>query len=61
MPTITGHAGLAGNTSRDDNDLSALQSLGESGGSLVIANDLFVHQQNVVYGLEYRIVPRSWC
>jgi hypothetical protein len=30
MLTITGHAGLAGNTSGDDNDLSTLEGVGET-------------------------------
>jgi hypothetical protein len=30
MLTITGHAGLAGNTSGDDNDLSALEGVCEA-------------------------------
>lgn len=43
LRTITGHAGLAGNTSGDDNDLRALQGLGELGGSGIVAADL-VHK-----------------
>jgi hypothetical protein len=30
LRTITGHAGLAGNTSGDDNDLGALEGIGEA-------------------------------
>jgi hypothetical protein len=30
MRTITGHAGLAGDTSGDDNDLSTLEGIGET-------------------------------
>jgi hypothetical protein len=30
MRTITGHAGLAGNTSGDDYDLSTLEGIGET-------------------------------
>jgi hypothetical protein len=37
---VTGHAGLAGDTSGDDNDLSALEGLGETGGSGIVAADL---------------------
>jgi hypothetical protein len=47
VPTITGHAGLAGNTSGDDNDLSALEGLGEAGGSGLVADDLLVYQRTV--------------
>jgi hypothetical protein len=38
--TITGHSGLAGNTSGDNDDLSALEGLGELGGSGIVAADL---------------------
>jgi hypothetical protein len=37
---VTGHAGLAGDTSGDDNNLSALEGLGETGGSGIVAADL---------------------
>lgn len=37
---VAGHAGLAGNTSGDDNDLGALEGLGEAGGSGIVALDL---------------------
>jgi hypothetical protein len=37
---VTGHAGLAGDTSGDDNDLSALEGLGKTGGSGIVAADL---------------------
>lgn len=30
LPTITGHAGLAGDTGGDDDNLSALESLGKT-------------------------------
>ena len=38
--TVTGHAGLAGNTSGNEHDLGALEGLGEARGSGVIATDL---------------------
>ena len=41
MLTITGHAGLAGNTSGDENNLSALEGVGETGGGGIVASDLF--------------------
>lgn len=44
MPTVTGHAWLAGDTSWDDNDLSALQASSEALGSGLIAGDLFIVQ-----------------
>ena len=37
---ITGHAGLARDTSGDDNDLSALERLGKTGRSSFMAADL---------------------
>jgi hypothetical protein len=42
--TITGHAGLAGNTSGDDDNLSALEGIGETGGGGIVALDLLVCQ-----------------
>ena len=36
---ITGHAGLAGDTSRDEDDLGALEGLGKAGGSGFVALD----------------------
>lgn len=39
---VTGHAGLAGDTSGDDNDLSALEGLGKARGSGIVAADLRV-------------------
>lgn len=38
--TVTGHAGLAGDTGRDEDDLSALEGLGEARGRGVIAANL---------------------
>ena len=37
---VTGHAGLARDTGGDDNDLSALEGLGKTGGSGIVAADL---------------------
>lgn len=39
VPTITSHAGLARNTSGNENDLRALESITETGGSRVVAGD----------------------
>ena len=39
---VTGHAGLARDTSGDDNDLSALKGLGKTGGGGIVAADLRV-------------------
>ena len=44
-PTITGHAGLAGNTSGDDNNLGALEGIGKTGGCGFVAGDLLVYQR----------------
>jgi hypothetical protein len=57
MPTITGHAGLAGNTSGDENDLSALKSRGKARGSGLMADDLFVYQR--VVRRRHRVVDRT--
>jgi hypothetical protein len=57
---VTGHAGLAGNTSGDDNDLGTLEGSGEAGGSGIVAGDL----RGVSWGLAgggRSGVPRSWC
>jgi hypothetical protein len=61
LPTITGHAGLAGNTSGDDNNLGALQGFGKTGGSGLMAGDLLCVSgvARVRFGL--CVVPRSWC
>jgi hypothetical protein len=40
---VTGHAGLAGDTSGDDDDLGALERIGEARGSRLVADDLFVY------------------
>jgi hypothetical protein len=63
VPTITGHAGLAGNTSGDDNDLSALESVCETRGSSLMAGNLLRVSGGVwrVGDWDRRIVPRSWC
>ena len=39
MHTVTGHAGLAGNTGRDEDDLRALESIAEARGGRVVASD----------------------
>ena len=39
LRTISRHAGLAGDTSGNENDLSTLQALAETGGSWIIALD----------------------
>lgn len=38
--TVTGHARLAGDTSGDEDDLRALETLAEAGGSGIVALDL---------------------
>lgn len=62
MPTITGHAGLARNTSGDDDNLGVLEGIGKAGGSGLVAGDLFfcmsVHHLQVAFN---SVVPRSWC
>jgi hypothetical protein len=57
MPTITGHARLAGNTSGDENDLSALKSRGKAGRSGLMADNLFVYQR--VVRERHRVVGRT--
>ena len=37
---VTGHAGLAGDTSGDEDDLGALEGLGEAGGGGIVTLDL---------------------
>jgi len=37
--TITGHAGLAGDTGGDEDDLGTLQGVAEAGGSGLVAGD----------------------
>ena len=37
--TVTGHAGLARNTGRDEDDLRALESIAETRGSRVVASN----------------------
>ena len=37
---VTGHAGLAGDTSGDDDDLGVLEGGGEAGGGGIVADDL---------------------
>lgn len=37
--TVTSHAGLAGDTGRDEDDLRALEGLAEAGGSGLVASD----------------------
>jgi hypothetical protein len=37
--TISGHAGLAGDASRDEDDVSTLQTLAEAGRSWIVALD----------------------
>ncbi len=37
---VTGHTGLARDTGGDDNDLSALEGLGKTGGSGIVAANL---------------------
>lgn len=60
---VTGHAGLAGHTSGDNDDLSALEGLGETGGSGIVAADLRarVSVNGMAGGSAGGGVPRSWC
>jgi hypothetical protein len=57
---VTGHAGLAGNTSGDDDDLSTLEGSGEAGGSGIMAGDLRGVSGSLAGGGRSG-VPRSWC
>ena len=57
---VTGHAGLAGNTSGDDNDLSALEGSGKAGGGGIVAGDLCGVSEELTDG-GGSSVPRSWC
>jgi hypothetical protein len=41
--TVTGHSGLARNTSGDDNNLSTLQAGGETLGGGLVTSDLIDH------------------
>jgi hypothetical protein len=59
--TITGHAGLAGDTSGDEDDLGALEGLGEARGSSIISADLEIVSRRSAFGLCQCIIPRSWC
>jgi len=61
LRTVTGHAGLAGNTSGNQDDLRALEGVGEARGSGVVSADL--QSISIANGLRIggRIVPRSWC
>jgi hypothetical protein len=43
---VTGHAGLAGDTSGDDDDLGALEGGGEAGGGGIVADDLRLSMLN---------------
>jgi hypothetical protein len=39
LHTVTGHAGLARNTGRDEDDLGALEGIAKAGGGRVEASD----------------------
>jgi hypothetical protein len=59
--TVTGHAGLAGDTSGNEDDLSALEGLGQASGRGIVSADLVCISNDAYLRIRWVGVPRSWC